>query len=336
MRTKTLLVLSGGTVALLALAPRRASRRNRLSRPPAITQPFPTSGGLGRALALYLLASPLLPYDIDWGGVWGGIWGFAGGVTDAIRSFVMEAITKAVKAVMDIMSLVEWAAQTAIHALDGSVAWLFQNAVNAANAVAGVVVDTYEMLDAAFKNFREQAKAMLENAWDGIKDWVEDNIGPWVKAIFGDVWDFLIALVDIGWDGLAFLANLVRDPINFIWDLIKDYVNLAIHQAMEELGFTWDVFWGLWWPFFAHQVGLPDNVDDLKLAANLLFTFALALIKDDLDDWAKDHGKEIKDLLERDISATVHANSDFLVGMLSDMLGVTYPADSLRKVPNVN
>lgn len=192
--------------------------------------------------AALAITSPTF-YAWDPGGFFGGIWSFLSGVAGAVKDFVFEVVSKALDLAFGAINALDDVYHAVTNALTGGFDWLTQNAVNAANAVAGVVTQTYNMLDDAFSNLRAQLKSMLEHAWDDLKAWVLDPAGDFLKGVLGEGWDIVKKLIGLGIDGVNFLISLALDPFGTIWGLIEQAVKDIVGVVVPP--FEWIVQTGL-------------------------------------------------------------------------------------------
>lgn len=261
-------------------------------------------------MALLAITSPAL-YSWDIGGFFSGIWSFIGGVTSGIRDFIFEVVGRALDLAFGAINALDAIYHAVTNSLAGGVQWLVDNATNAAHAVAGVVTQTYNMLDGAFHVFRDEAKALLEGVWDDLKKWVLDPAGDFFKGALGEGWDIVKKLVALGVDGVNFLIGLAHDPFGTIWGLIEQAVKDTVGAIAAP--FDWIVQQGLDLLF----AGFGDVVAVLKGAWHFLA-------------WIAEHAADLTEdaltasfglgasVFDDQVLSTLTARSDDLEGIVAD------------------
>lgn len=250
-------------------------------------------------MPLFLIARTLFGYSVDWGGVWGGIWGFLTGIGNDVRNFVLEAVQKAADVLLGFINTVDDVYHAITNTLTAGFDWLTTNAVNAAKAVGDVVTQTYNLLDEAFANFRDQAKAMLEHAFDDVKNFVLDQIPDLLDNLLGGAWAFLESLASLGVDGVNFLLDLASDPFGTIWHLIEQAVKDTVGAIAAP--FDWIVQQGLDLLF----AGFGDVVAVLKGAWHVLV-------------WVAEHAADLtEEALTASFGLGASAFDDQVLGVLT-------------------
>jgi len=318
------LILAGGTVAFAAIGAARRNRRPARNPPFAHSRCAPVAAIPLAGLVMFPMAS--------WspGSVASAFLGWAGIFIDPIKDFVFRVAEWVAERIVDIINAVEWAWDQSWEVLTASFDIMVEQYHNVNNAVGGVIADTRDMLDGAFSNLRQQLVSYFENAWDPIRDWVTDNIPDWIGDALGGAWGLIESLSNLGGEAVSDLIDFLNDPIGWIWNLISDLVNDAIQVGVDAAGIGWDVFWGLFWPLLAQQLGLPNDPKDMIDAAKLLWTVALAWISGDFERGMATLLDGAGDYFATKIPEEVHKHSDLLVSLIYEAMGIDYPKSEFK------
>lgn len=277
MRAARVLGLAGGTVAFVAVAPHAWRRRGKQHRVDRVRASRAAVAG-PVLLPIYAYGITRLSIDMpDLPSIFLRFWDIGNLIWDQISSIVLNILEEAWRLLGEVIDAAFHLVDETFERVWGAFDWVIPTLTDMSRAMGNLIVDTWDGVEQAFANFRQQLTGWLENGYNVIADYVRRLLPDWIESILGDAWDFLEELMafgidgirlairlvtDLGPRGLEILLDLVRDPIGFVWSLISGLVHDAIDEALGGLGELWDALMKikdliLWLADHADELG-PD------------------------------------------------------------------------------